>query len=53
MAIVDGDDRMPAQIAADQGFTGIDVTSEEVQEAVAEVLADPNNAAIIEKILGG
>ena len=53
MAIVDGDDRMPAQIAADQGFTGIDVTSEEVQETVAEVLADPNNAAIIEKILGG
>ena len=53
MAIIDGDERMPAQIAADQGFTGIDVTSDEVKEAVGEVISDPNNAAIIEKILGG
>ena len=53
MAIIDGDERMPAQIAADQGFTGIDVTSDEVKEAVAEVISDPSNAAIIEKILGG
>ena len=53
MAIVDGDERMPAQIAADQGFTGIDVTSTEVQEAVEEVLSDPSNAGIIEKIQAG
>ena len=53
MAIVDGDERMPAQIAADQGFTGIDVTSEAITEAVAEVMADPANDAIIEKIKGG
>ena len=53
MAIIDGDERMPAQIAADQGFTGIDVTSEAITEAVAEVMADPNNDAIIEKIKGG
>ena len=53
MAIIDGDERMPAQIAADQGFTGIDVTTDEVLRAVTGVMSDPNNAPIIEKILGG
>ena len=53
MAIIDGDERMPGQIAADQGFTGIDVTSEEVKKAVSEVISDPNNTEIIDKILGG
>ena len=53
MAIIDGDERMPAQIAADQGFTGIEVTSTEVQDAVEEVLNDPSNAGIIEKIQAG
>ena len=39
MAIIDGDDRMPATIAEDSGFVGGPMTSEEVVVAVQEIIA--------------
>ena len=52
-AIVDGDTRMPGVIAEEQGFIGGVVTTDEVRHAVQAALADPSNAAVVEKILGG
>lgn len=53
MAIIDGDERMPGEIAEEQGFIGAEVTSEEVKTAVTNCLNDAKNNHIIEKILAG
>lgn len=53
MSIIDGDERMPKLIAEEQGFIGGVVTSDEVRHAVQAALADPSNAQVVEKILGG
>ena len=51
MAIIDGDERMPSQIAEDSGFVGGTMTSEEVTQAVEDAIRD--NPDIVAKILGG
>ena len=51
MAIIDGDERMPSTIAEDSGFVGEVITTDEVKQAVAEVVN--SNPAIIEKIIAG
>ena len=53
MAIIDGDERMPAVIAQDKGFVGGPNLSEEVKGAVNAALQDPANADVIEKIMAG
>lgn len=42
-AIVDGDIRMPAQIAEEQGLIGVAKISDEVRTAVDMTLQDPDN----------
>ena len=49
MAIIDGDTRMPNQIAEDSGFIVGSTTSEYVINAVAKAIAE--NQDIVEKIL--
>lgn len=49
-AIVDGDERMPSEIAREQGFVGYTNLSDEVKTAVESALSDPSNLAVIEKI---
>ena len=51
MAIIDGDERMPSQIAEDSGFVGGTMTSEEVTQAVEDAIRDIPD--IVAKILGG
>lgn len=53
MAIIDGDSRMPGEIAEEQGFMGGPITSDEVKTAVTGVLNNGDNAKIIEKIING
>lgn len=53
MAIIDGDDRMPAEIAEEQGFVGGPVTTEEVKLAVTNCLNDPSSADVIRKVQEG
>lgn len=53
MAIIDGDVRMPSEIAEEQGFVGTMITSEEVRSAVNQVLSDPENASVIKKVQEG
>ena len=53
MSIVDGDDRMPSEIAEEQGFVGSSATSDEVLQAVAAALSDPENAQNIKKVQDG
>ena len=53
MSIVDGDDRMPSAIAEEQGFVGGSATSDEVLQAVAAALSDPENAQNIKKVQDG
>ena len=53
MSIVDGDDRMPSEIAEEQGFVGGSATSDEVLQAVAAALSDPENAQNIKKVQDG
>lgn len=48
MRIVDGDTRMPTEIADEAGFTGPVVTSAEVKAAVDKVFTE--NPQIIQKI---
>ena len=43
-AIIDGDERMPATIAEEQGFVGAGKVSDEVRNAVTVILQDPSNA---------
>ena len=52
-AIVDGDTRLPAEIAEEEGFIGGAMTSDEVREAVLTCINDPANSKIIKKIKGG
>ena len=49
MRIIDGDERMPTEIAATSGFTGDVITSAEVKAAVDEVVN--KNPQIVQKIL--
>lgn len=49
MRIIDGDERMPTEIAANSGFTGEVITSAEVKAAVDEVVN--KNPQIVQKIL--
>jgi Asp-tRNA(Asn)/Glu-tRNA(Gln) amidotransferase B subunit len=49
--IIDGDERMPSQIAEDLGLTTSVTISEDIQTAVKKVLEE--NADIVEKIKGG
>jgi len=53
MAIIDGDSRMPSEIAEEHGFMGGIATSDEVKAVVSEVLANEDNANIIAKVAGG
>ena len=53
MKIVDGDERMPREIAEEQGFVGGAQLGHEVVEAVNRAIADAENAAVVEKILQG
>ena len=53
MAIIDGDSRMPSEIAEEQGFMGGPITSDEVKAAVTGVLNNADNAKIIDKIING
>lgn len=46
--ITQGDERMPSQIAEDKGFTGEVQISEDLKEAVADVMK--NNPEIVEQI---
>ena len=48
MRIIDGDARMPTEIADELGFTGAVVTSAEVKAAVDKVLSE--NPQIVQKI---
>ena len=48
MAIVDGDERMPSQIAEDSGFVGGPTTPDEVKQACADIIAA--NPDIVKKI---
>ena len=48
MRIIDGDARMPTEIADELGFTGAVVTSVEVKAAVDKVLSE--NPQIVQKI---
>ena len=48
MRIVDGDTRMPTEIADQLGFTGPVVTSAEVKAAVDKIFTE--NPQIVEKI---
>jgi len=48
MAIIDGDERKPSQIAEDSGFVGGGLTSEEVKNAC--ILAVEEHPEIVEKI---
>jgi Asp-tRNA(Asn)/Glu-tRNA(Gln) amidotransferase B subunit len=49
MAIIDGDTRMPNQIAEDSGFMVGATTSDDVKNAVEKAIAE--NLDIVEKIL--
>ena len=51
MAIIDGDERMPSDIAEDSGFVGGPEINDEVKAAVDEAIA--NNPEIVAKILAG
>ncbi len=53
MAIIDGDSRMPSEIAEEHGFMGGVATSDEVMRAVSDVLANADNTKIVNKIAGG
>lgn len=53
MNIIDGDQRMPKEIAEDHGFVGGSQLGQEVIEAVSRAIIDPSNAAVIEKIVQG
>mmetsp|Transcript_10640 Transcript_10640/g.13163 ORF Transcript_10640/g.13163 Transcript_10640/m.13163 type:complete len:185 (+) Transcript_10640:1183-1737(+) len=53
MAIIDGDERMPAVIAEEQGFMGGPITTDEVRQAVDLALQDPKNAEVVKKVAGG
>ena len=48
MKIIDGDERMPTEIADQLGFTGAVITSAEVKAAVDDILS--KNAQIVQKI---
>lgn len=52
-AIVDGDERMPSEIAEDQGFVGRTNLTQEVQSAVDAAVSDSSNYDVIQKIVGG
>ena len=52
-AIVDGDERMPSQIAEEQGFVGGTKTSDEVRNAVSATLQNPENQEQIQMVAGG
>ena len=53
MVIIDGDTRMPTEIAEEHGFVGGPVTTDEVRNAVTACINDPNNVDIVNKIMGG
>lgn len=52
-AIVDGDERMPSQIAEEKGLVGGAKTSDEVRNAVAATLQNPENQEQIQMVQGG
>lgn len=46
--IIDGDERLPTEIAADMGFTGEVVIPQDLKDAAADVVK--NNPEIVEQI---
>ena len=47
-AIIEGDHRMPAEIAADSGFLGVVTISDELKATVAKAIAE--NPEVVEKV---